>query len=189
MKTPIENIVKTKLKEIATCGTNSHQSIKAEIINPFIESAENLFQTMFSSPIKKENPNLQTRLEPTLDIISLIGLSGAFQGIVSMSFPIKTSLNMVSYLYGKDIVVVDSTVIDAVAEFVNVLAGGAQSKLNKILNEPIELSIPTVIRGNQFSIEYPMMAKWIEIPFTSNLGQFVIRVTVKNPNMVGGILS
>jgi chemotaxis protein CheX len=154
--------------------------VRAEFINPFIESVYNLFQTLMNCEVKREEISLIRSLHPTLDIVGLIGLSGNIRGIVAMAFPVKTALAMVSRIYETEYVVVDSMVIDAVSEFVNVMAGGAQAILNEQMNDPVELSIPTVIRGNRFNLNYPSLSAWIEVPFSSELGEFMIRVTMNN---------
>lgn len=153
--------------------------IRAEYINPFIESVKNFFDTMLACRAEREDEiSINTNPPPPLDIIVLIGLSGYVRGNVAMAFPVKTALAMVSRIYQEDIVVVDSKVIDAVAEFINVIAGGAQAKLNTQLIAPIDISIPTVFRGNRFKMESHSKIAWIEIPFTSDLGPFVIRVSM-----------
>jgi len=144
--------------------------VRAEYINPFIESVNNLFKTLLNCEVKREEISLIRTLHPNLDIVSLIGFSGNFRGIVAMAFPVKTALAIVSRIYETDYIVVDSTVIDAVSELVNIMAGGAQAILNGQTSEPVELSIPTVIRGNRFKLNYPSFAAWIEIPFSSELG-------------------
>ena len=156
--------------------------VRAEYINPFIESVKNLFNTLLNCEVKREEIALIRTLHPNLDIVALIGFSGNFRGIVAMAFPVKTALAMVSRIYDAEYVVVDSTVIDAVSEFVNIMAGGAQTILNGNMDKPGELSLPTVIRGNRFKLDYSSHTAWIEVPFSSELGEFMIRVTMnQNP--------
>jgi chemotaxis protein CheX len=112
------------------------------------------------------------------EIMGLIGLSGNVRGTVALSFPTGTALAMVSRLLGMETHVVDETVSDAVAELVNIVAGSAKAKLNSADGgEPIDLSLPTVVRGNSYSVDYPSKAMWLEVPFTSDLGPFSLRVT------------
>lgn len=170
-------MVRSKLI-VSRNGSTIAPVVRAEYINPFIESVHNLFRTMLSCEVKREEITLIRTLHPTLDIVALIGFSGNFKGIVAMAFPVKTALAMVSRIYASEYVVVDSTVIDAVSEFVNIMAGGAQAILNGHMSVPVELSIPTVIRGNRFKLNYPSRAAWIEVPFSSELGEFMIRVTM-----------
>lgn len=156
--------------------------MKVEYINPFIESVYELFSTMLSSRAKRGDVGLVHGEGSPRDIMALIGLSGPARGTVALSFPAGTALAMVSKLLGMETHVMDETVSDAVAELVNIVAGSAKAKMNIPGTTPIELSLPTVVRGNSYSIDYPSKAVWLEVPFTSDLGPFNLRVTFEMTN-------
>ena len=87
---------------------------------------------------------------------------------------------MSSQLLGMEIKVGDASVSDSVSEIVNIVAGGAKAKFTDVYqkgSKPIKLSLPIVIRGNSFSIDYPSKSMWLEVPFNSDLGGFTLRVT------------
>ncbi len=152
--------------------------MKVEYINPFIESVYDLFSTMLSTEVKRGDVEISTEVPPSRDIVALIGLSGPARGIVALSFPVATALAMVGQMLGtSDMRVVDETVRDGVAELVNIVAGGAKNRLVNGDGPPIQLSLPTVVRGNSYSVHYPSRSAWLEIPFTSDLGDFSLRVT------------
>ncbi len=151
--------------------------MRVEYINPFIESVYELFSTMLSAQVRRGEVGLSNGAGNPREIMALIGLSGPARGNVALSFPTGTALAMVSRLLGADTHVVDETVSDAVAELVNIVAGSAKAKFNTNGGTPIDLSLPTVVRGNSYSIDYPSKAVWLEVPFTSDLGAFSLRVT------------
>jgi chemotaxis protein CheX len=154
--------------------------VKVEYINPFIESVFELFTTMLSAQAARGEVGLcRGSGGNPREIMGLIGLSGHVRGTVALSFPTGTALAMVSKLLGMDTHVVDETVSDAVAELVNIVAGSAKAKLNDSSGEPIDLSLPTVVRGNSYSVDYPSKSVWLEVPFTSDLGPFSLRVTME----------
>jgi CheY-specific phosphatase CheX len=67
---------------------------------------------------------------------------------------------------------------DAMAEMVNIVGGSAKSKLSEeIGGEPIQLSLPTIIRGESFRIQYPSGSIWMEAGFSSDCGPFRLCVT------------
>ena len=115
------------------------------------------------------------------DIMAIIGLSGLARGTVALSFPVHTALAIVNALLGTQaadrIRTVDDTVSDAIAETVNIVAGGAKAKFKIGDGPPIELSLPTVIRGGDFKVDYPSGSVWLEVPFDSDLGPFTMRLT------------
>ncbi len=151
--------------------------MKVEHINPFIESTYELFSTMLSSKAIRGDIGVAKAETNPRDIMALIGLSGPARGMVALSFPISTAINMVNRLISSDIKVMDDTVSDAIAEMVNIVAGGAKAKLKIDSAEPMDLSLPTVVRGSNFNIDYPSGSVWLEVPFTSDLGSFSLRVT------------
>lgn len=151
--------------------------MRVEYINPFIESVYDLFKTMLSSTAKRGEVGVFKDAPNPRDIMGLIGLSGPARGMVALSFPIGTALNMVNRLLGTETKVIDDTVSDAVAELVNIIAGGAKARFPTEDGVPIDLSLPTVVRGNSYNVDYPSGSAWLEVPFESDLGFFSLRVT------------
>lgn len=152
--------------------------MKVEYINPFIESVMEVFNTMLSAQVKRGQVGISKSASSSArDIMALIGLSGPARGTVALSFPTKTALSLVSRLLGSETHVVDDTVSDGVAEIVNMVAGSAKAKLTQDGGAPINLSLPTVVRGGDFSVDYPSQSVWLEVGFESDLGAFTLRVT------------
>ena len=152
--------------------------MKLEYIKPFIGAVENLFGTMLSSKVSRGDIGVSKSNQAPYEITALIGLSGEARGTVSISFPASTALNMVTKMLSIESAEVDATVIDGVGEIVNIVAGSAKSKFIKHPDQkPIDLSLPNVIKGDDYKIEYPSETIWIEVPFTSELGPFNLRVT------------
>ena len=154
--------------------------MKVEYINPFLESVNELFTTMLDSKVEKGEVGVTVPEEKGTSqrfITALIGLSGSARGTVALSFPVPTALKMVSRLLGQKTQIADDTVSDAVAELVNIIAGGAKANFQNGSDRPIDLSLPTVVRGTSYYVEYPSNATWLDVPFTSDLGPFRLRVT------------
>ncbi|MBN2308073.1 MAG: chemotaxis protein CheX [Candidatus Hydrogenedentes bacterium] len=151
--------------------------MKVEYINPFIESVYDLFATMLDAEVQRGEIGVTSAGGNPREIMALIGLSGPARGTVAISFPAQTALAMVGKILGVDTRVVDDTVSDGIAEIVNIVAGSAKARLTQGGGTPIDLSLPTVVRGNSYSIDYPSQAVWLEVPFTSELGAFSLRVT------------
>jgi chemotaxis protein CheX len=151
--------------------------MKVEYINPFVESVYEMFSTMLGCEAERGDVELSNGQSKVRDIMALIGLSGPARGTVALSFPVTTALAMVGRLLGMETRVVDETVLDAVSELVNIVAGGAKAKFHIGDGTPIDLSLPTVVRGQRYSVDYPSEAAWLEVPFKSELGPFTLRVT------------
>jgi chemotaxis protein CheX len=85
---------------------------------------------------------------------------------------------MVSRLLGVEMDSLDATISDALGEMVNIVAGGAKAKFsNENGGPPIDLSLPNVIQGSNYCVDYPSHTTWLDVPFSSELGAFNLRVT------------
>lgn len=149
--------------------------MKVEYINPFINSVYNLFSTMLNAEVKRGEVGIARDAQTPRHITALIGISGHARGTISISFPNHTALAMVGRMLGQDLKVMDDSVTDGISEIVNIVAGRAKAKFD--FDPPLELSLPTVIRGNSYSVDYPSKTTWLQVPFTSDLGDFTLRVT------------
>jgi chemotaxis protein CheX len=145
-----------------------------------------LFETMLGCEVKRGDICVVKEVPPSRDIVALIGLSGPARGIVALSFPVDTALAMVGRMIGSEVRVVDDVVKDGVAEIVNIVAGGAKAKLINE-SEPIQLSLPTVVRGNNYTVDYPSRSVWLDIPLSSELGTFSMRVTLEQNSVHKGV--
>lgn len=112
--------------------------------------------------------------------MALIGLTGSITGTVAISFPLNTALAIVNRMLGSALGQADGTVIDGVAEFVNIVAGSAKKRLTDEDAPPVTLTLPTVVSGSDYSVFNPAKSTWIEVPFESDLGPFTMRVTMES---------
>jgi chemotaxis protein CheX len=147
--------------------------MKAENINPFIESVADVFTSMLDCAVETGDPAITVDEHGAPDIIGVIGLSGTAQGIVALRLPVKTALNMVGRMVGTEFRTVDSSIIDGVGELVNIVAGAAKAKFS---GHSISLSLPSVMRGSIYNLSN---AVWLTVPFRSPLGDFSLSVCLK----------
>lgn len=148
-------------------------------INPFIESVFETFSTLVKCEVARGDIALAGQTPDSRTIVALIGMSGPIRGVVALHLPINTALSIVNRLLESEVRFIDDTVLDGVAELVNIIAGGAKAKLAGDEGPPIDLGLPTVVKGNAFRVDYPRDATWLSIPFKSELGPFSIRVILQ----------
>jgi chemotaxis protein CheX len=150
--------------------------MRVEFINPFIESVYHLFTTMLGCEAKRADAKLTKLSDNSRRITALIGLSGTARGTVALSFPMETAAAMASRLLGADGDASEESVSDAVGELVNIVAGGAKARFCTDNATPIDLSLPNVVKGNRYTVEFPSDAVRLDVPFTSELGQFNLHI-------------
>jgi len=151
--------------------------LKAEYINPFVEAICAVSEMMLGTTLQRKQLRASSdgfkRAGETLT--SIIGISGEASGVIALCFPKPTALQFAGRFLSMDIVEVTAEVTDALAELANMVGGSAKSKFN--LNPPPELSLPTVIEGQDYKMRYPTKSAWIEVPFTSDAGDFVMEIS------------
>lgn len=150
-------------------------------VDPFAESVSELFVTMLSSKATRGEPGLIEDGPINKSVVALIGLSGNVKGTVALLLPELTAMNMVGRMLGQKLETFDSTTTDGIAEVVNMIAGAAKAKFTiQVDSEPLQLSLPTVLSGSEYTVERHSDVKWLEIPYTSDLGAFSLRVAFEN---------
>lgn len=153
--------------------------MKVEWINPFIESVYSLCSRMLSCSVERGELGIaKQKSSGGGDITALIGLSGPARGTVALSFPLLTAHAMVARLLSLSADEVKDSVGDGVAELVNIVAGSAKAKFSNGKGaDVISLGLPTVVHGGSEIIDYPSQTTWLDVPFSSELGPFSLRVT------------
>jgi len=152
--------------------------MKAEYINPFIESTLSVFKTMIGIEPKKNNIYIKQGDEPSFDISGVIGLAGQATGSVVISLPEDLALEVVSKFLGEEKKNVDDDVVDAVGEFINMIAGSTK----KVFSEKglkFKISIPNVIVGKGHKINRPSNVPCLGVKFDVADKFFVVEVALK----------
>lgn len=151
--------------------------LKVEHINPFIRATRETFTTMIKTEAKPGKVALRTGKEAHADISGIIGLSGGAKGSVAMSFPRITALKIVSAFVGERIVTMDDTVVDAIGELANIIAGSAKRELTEF---KIAISLPTVVLGEKHELTSTREVVPMVVPFETSLGNFLLTVNFKS---------
>ena len=154
-------------------------------INPFIEAVCKVYETMLETTVTRGECRVsRTRDFSPIELTAIIGLSGQVRGTVALAFSSAVAINCVSRLLGTEIKYVDETVVDGIAELVNMIAGDAKAKLTGDNAPPLTLSLPSVVRGRDYVIEHPANTIWLSVPFDSEFGKLLLRVTLAENSQV-----
>jgi chemotaxis protein CheX len=134
-------------------------------INPFLEAAVNVLQTMAFTETQVGKPFLKgkTPLSES-DVTGIVGLTGDKHGSLAVSFSGAAILQVVSNMFGEACKEVNDDVRDAVGEITNMICGDAR----RILAEHghhFQAAIPTVIDGKGHKICHPLPGPVLVIPF------------------------
>ncbi|HIA48526.1 MAG TPA: hypothetical protein EYN96_11295 [Candidatus Hydrogenedentes bacterium] len=72
--------------------------MKAELVNPFIESVQEIFTTMLGVQARRGKVGITDAEKSPGDLVALIGISGHATGNVALSLPSQTALAIVGQL-------------------------------------------------------------------------------------------
>ena len=151
-------------------------TIKAEHINPFIKATVDTFSTMVSLKITPGKVLLKANSTLSYDVSGIIGLGGGAKGSVALSFPRVSALGIVRAFTGEK-VISTSSMVDAIGELANIIAGAAKQDLTKF---KISISLPTVVLGEKHSIAGPVDALNMVVPFDCSAGKFDLGICFKS---------
>jgi chemotaxis protein CheX len=147
--------------------------MKAEHLNPFVSSTVSVFETMLSCKLTRGKIFIKNKVSPEFEVSGIIGLSGKAAGTVVLSFNRTTALMAAKTLLGEMPDTINADVVDAVGELANMVAGAAKAQLEQF---EMSLTIPTVIVGKDFHIEFPSKTPPICIPFECQWGPLTVEV-------------
>jgi chemotaxis protein CheX len=156
--------------------------MKAEYVNPFIESTLAVFNTMVGIEPIKDNLYIKKGDESSYDVSGVIGIAGQASGSVVISMPKELTLEIVSKFIGEEKKEIDDEVIDAVGELINMIAGSAKKSFSE-KGLRFKISIPNVIVGQGHKIKKPSGVPCLGVKFKVKDTEFVIEVVLKEvPN-------
>ncbi len=146
-----------------------------KIINPFLEATVNVLKTMAMIEPKPGKPFLKKDDNAFGVVSGIIGITGAAQGSMSISFSAPCIKAIVSNLFGMDVPDINEEVKDAVGELTNMICGDARRRLDE---EGIDLKAgtPTVVSGKCHSIHHIHNGPSLAVPFHTPSGDFVVEV-------------
>lgn len=147
--------------------------MRAELINPFLSAAHNVFDTMLGCKLTRQALALKTEHSPMHEVSGLIGLSGMFRGMIVVSLARETALRAAGILLGSQPAELDAEVMDVIGELTNMIAGSAKTQLERY---ELSMGLPTIILGRNQTIMFPSGATPIIIPFTSEIGPACVQV-------------
>lgn len=150
--------------------------MKAYFINPFIDAAMHLFKDYMGLSIDPGKPFLLSDPQDLKGVSAVIGLGGDTTGAVVLTLRDETAVGMVSLLEGNKYTDMGDEILDGVGEIINIIAGNAKKDL---LDHQIVISLPGIITGSDYRINWPQGVPVISIPFESDLGPFAINVSIK----------
>ncbi len=143
-----------------------------KLIQPFIDATIHVLKTMAFTEASASKPYLKNNKIAKGDVSGVIGITGDSIGSLSVSFPEKSILTIVSDMFGENMTIIDDEIKDAVGEITNMISGQARQKLESA-GISLDAAIPTVISGQDHSIKHITSYPIVAVTFVIDQGEFV----------------
>jgi len=163
------------LSETVTTSTNLREE---ELARYVITAAKEVFSTMVMMELEDHYPLREPVTKLHCSITGMVGLAGIYSGILSIHSPQSLALRITSNMLGMDVDEVGEDVNDALGEIANMLGGHVKQVLSKG-GLDLNLSIPTVISGESYSVNCMADKDCVIIPFSWDGEGFLIGLTLR----------
>lgn len=123
--------------------------------------------------------DIQSTLAPLENSITgVIGLAGTHKGVLAMHFPKPVAMAITGSFLGMDVDEINEDVEDAVGELANMLGGSVKSILSA-KGRDIDLSLPSVISGENYDFQPTREIERVVIPFQCDAGDFMVELELE----------
>lgn len=149
--------------------------MNVEYINPFLMATPKVLKTMAFTDATAGKPFLKKEDLAGGDVSGIVGITGATEGSMSISFTESCICYIITNMFGEEVKGVNDEVKDAVGEIANMISGDAR----RVLSEKgiaLSAAIPTVISGKNHTITHLSKGHAIAIPFSTPGGDFVVEI-------------
>ncbi len=149
--------------------------LEAKIINPFLEAAANVLQTMAMIQATPGKPFIKKDGTAMGEVTGIIGITGDHTGSLSISFSKSCIASVVTNLFGTTVTEVNDEVCDAVGELTNMISGDARRRL-EAQEVMLDGGTPTIVSGKGHSVTHIHDGPYLAVPFETPSGQFTVEI-------------
>lgn len=149
-----------------------------EYAQNIIESTQEIFSSMIMIEVTPGEP-FSRKDEALRDSISgIIGLAGETKGMLAIHLSNDAALAVTTAFLGMEVEEIDEDVRDAVGELANMLGGSLKSVLDPS-GSSIQLSMPSAVHGEEYSVDCLANARTITVPFNFDGHSFMVELQIR----------
>ncbi len=142
-----------------------------------IEATREVFSTMVMMDPVDDYPLKEPVKRFKCSITGMVGFAGTYSGVISIHCPVVLALKMTSNMLGMECEEVNEDLNDAIGEIANMLGGNVKQVLSKG-GLDVKLSIPTVIAGEDYTVNSLSDSDCVVIPFHIDDNRFIVGLTL-----------
>ena len=149
-----------------------------DISGKIIDATNEIFSSMVMMEVSVKG-DVQSTLAPLENSITgVIGLAGTHKGVLAIHFPNAVAMAITGSFLGMDVDEINEDVEDAVGELANMLGGSVKSILSA-KGRDIDLSLPSVISGENYDFQPTRDIDRVVITFQCDAGDFIVELELE----------
>ena len=157
----------------------SSKGFSEELLAKYIiDATQEVFSTMVMMDVVDDFPLREPVSRFKCSITGMVGFAGTYSGVISIHCPVPLALKITSNMLGIECDEVNEDLNDAIGEIANMLGGGVKQVLSKG-GLDVKLSIPTVISGEDYTVNSLSDIDCVVIPFRIDDDKFLVGLTLK----------
>lgn len=147
--------------------------MKAEWVNPFYQSFQNVFKIMLDLEVTRQSAAAQSA-GSTRKIDVAVPIIGDLSGSVIFQFPEDMTFKMIEIMSGMETHTVDGFVTSALGEMSNIITGNATTQL-EAANVYCDI-LPPEVKIGELPGSLPDHAQTLLLPVHSEIGDVIIHL-------------
>ncbi len=153
--------------------TSTEHDPALQLIKPFAESTISVVEMMLDSGCTMGEIQPVSVGHRMHEVTSVIGISGGMTGAISFSIPAEGAMAILERMTGIQPTEVDADVLDAIGEMANMIAGFGKRHMETL---GLNISLPQVIVGGDYTIYSPRWAQHYWLPMTTDFSECSVDV-------------
>lgn len=158
--------------------SRSSNFTEEQIAGCVIDATKEVFSTMVMMDVVDDFPLKVPVNRFKCSITGMVGFAGTYSGVISIHCPVDLALKVTSNMLGIDCEEVNEDLNDAIGEIANMLGGSVKQVLSKG-GLDVKLSIPTVISGEDYTVNSLSDNDCVVVPFTFENHTLLVGLTLK----------
>lgn len=149
-----------------------------QMVGHVIDATKEVFSTMVMMDLEARFPLEEAVNHFQCSISGMVGLAGTYTGILAIHCPQSFAVRITSNMLGMEVEEVGEDVNDALGEIANMLGGYVKMVLSKG-GMDINLSIPTIISGAEYTINAMSESDCVVVPFEHGGERFLVSLKLR----------
>ncbi|MFO7838409.1 MAG: chemotaxis protein CheX [Desulfosalsimonadaceae bacterium] len=143
-----------------------------------VEVTKEIFETMVMVEVMPGESLAEHVSRFTNSLSAMVGFAGFKQGNLAIHAPDAVARGLTGDFLGMEVEEINEDVEDAMGELANMLAGSLKPFIAGD-GEKVELSLPSVVYGEEYTLTVVNEADWVIVPFSVPHGDFLVGLELK----------